>query len=623
MVGDGHHPTLESVSVRPARVELSLKRGRIDVGWPGLAGLSDIRALVRLTDGRSFEGGLWRRSGHSYSATCGPLRLVLHPHISGGRLRLRVTAVGLSPALVAEIGLICDLSIRGSNPQWVVYSGYHSWDAAGVAPAVDRHGAPGQVRSWWTCGLARDDGCGIAATALAAHRATTRFDVRGGQLTVTTSEPAGLQRLPLLWKVRPGASWRADDVVFAAGEDVQSLLSRIVRLVRSRPRDDRVPKGWLSWYHHGPWVSRDDVLANSEVLAQAAFKSLGYSIVLVDDGWQESYGEWRENSKFPGGLAALAAELDRRGQVLGVWTAPFLVLSTSELARTAPDDWFVMDPTTGERAIDPVHFVYGPMNVLDARRSAVRRHLADVFRQLHAAGVRYFKIDFLYAAGYAGTAAVRAGVRAIREAIGDSYLLASGAPLLPVAGLVDGCRIGRDTATPLFDFEKGVPRPTLMDDEVAEVARNQAARYFLDAWFQTDPDVALVGGSLTLEQARTCVTVCALSGGPFFASDDLTVLDGDRLALLSNAAVVELAHRPGAKPEWRPSSRDRASEVWRRADVVALFNWEAEEREVRFDLPGRCRLHDLWSDADLGWHQGAASLAVPPAGVRLVRVAAG
>ena len=94
-----------------------------------------------------------------------------------------------------------------------------------------------------------------------------------------------------------------------------------------------------------------------------------------------------------------------------------------------------------------------------------------VFREIHATGIRYFKIDFLYAGAYAGVAALRAGIAAIRRAVGDSYILACGAPLQPLAGIVEGCRIGQDTATPIHDFESGRPLARIFGDEVLWIAR--------------------------------------------------------------------------------------------------------------------------------------------------------
>ena len=382
-----------------------------------------------------------------------------------------------------------------------------------------------------------------------------------------------------------------------------------------------VPRGWLSWYHYGPWISAAEVLENSAVLSHDRLRGLGYKVIVVDDGWQMAVGDWSPNTKFPGGLPALAVELAARDQRLGVWTAPFLVSASADLATQAPADWFVFDPATGERAVDPVHVVFGPMYVLDARNPAVRKHLTSTFARLRAEGVEYFKIDFLYAGAYAGTAALRAGLRAIRRGAGDAYLLASGAPLLSVAGVCEACRTTRDTASPIFDFELGSPKPTLIGDEVIEVGRNQAARHFLDGWFQLDADVALVGGNLSPEQGRTLVTVAALSGGPFFASDHLAALEPERLALLVNPRVLELVGRRSAAPDWEPTEKDRPSAIWRCDGVVGVFNWDWQERELVVRVDGRRRARDLWQDRDLGLVEGELRLRVPAAGARLVALA--
>ena len=600
-------------------MQVDLHRGRLELAWPGLAASGPLEAHVLLTGGTVHGTERWRRRGDAFAARCGPLDVELTVRTTGSRARLELRATARAAADVVEVGLRSTPSVGTARPAWIVYSGYQSWDASGIATATAPDG--NSRHSWWTCGVADEAGAGLAFTAVAARRATTRFDFTDGRLLVTSEEPAGLQRHPPLWRARPGQSWRADPVLVSAGPDVQAELRTVAGRVRGRP-SPYVPQGWLSWYHYGPWVSEEDVLVNAAALDDGVLGGLGYSIVQVDDGWQELYGDWVANAKFPGGLRAVADRVNARGQQLGVWTAPFLVSSTSELAREAPDAWFVQDPIDGGRATDPVHLVFGPMHVLDARKPEVRRHLTETFRRLHDDGVRYFKIDFLYAGAYAGTPALRAGVQAIRDGVGDdSYLLACGAPLLPMVGLCEGCRIGRDTATPIFDFELGTPKPTLIGDEIAEVARNQASRHFLDSWFQLDPDVALVGGNLTLGQAQTCVAYCALSGGPFFASDDLPALDAERLSLLQARDVLALVGGRPAVPDWMPTLRDRAAAVWRRGDVVGVFNWDDAERNLEVALPpGRHTATDLWTGADLGAAEGRLEVSVAPLGARLIRL---
>ncbi len=610
----------------PAPARVALERGHLEIEWPGLASMGRLLPRVLLTDGQETVGEAWRRArgaADTFVGACGPVNLELRAAARGRRVRLEIRAIATATAEIAEVGLAAVPAIEGQRPQWMVHSGYQSWDAAGVVPSEQPSAEPVKRQSWWTCGLASPDGTGIGISAMAGRRTTTRFDLRDGRLVITGSEPSGLARWPLMWSTRRGDRWAADPLVLTASADVRDALGAVAGMVKGRAgANGALPQGWLSWYHYGPWINFDEVVQNADALAAGRLQGLGYRTVQLDDGWQEAYGDWTPNHKFRRGIAALAEEVNRRQQVLGIWTAPFLVSATSDLARQAPDDWFVKDPTTGERAVDPVHMVFGPMHVLDARRPAVRRHLEEVFGGLYAAGVRYFKIDFLYAGGYAGTRAVRQGVQAIRKAVKDSYLLACGAPLLPMAGLADGCRIGRDTATPLYDFEIGSPKPTLLGDEIIEVGRNQAARHFLKSWFQLDPDVALVGGNLTLDQARTCVTICALSGGPFFASDDLDALEQERLDLLTNRDVLALAGGEPARPDWDPQPKDLPASVWRRNGTVAVFNWGHQDREFQLEVDAGAAT-DLWTGRRVGVDGGRARLDVPAAGVRLIRLERG
>ncbi|MEP7105001.1 MAG: alpha-galactosidase [Chloroflexota bacterium] len=603
-----------------ARAQLAPLAGRPALTWADLATTGTLEARVRLADGSIHVADSWTPDGPGWRAPCGPLTVELAIELDGDLARLALAAEAIEDAVVTEIGVVLTPLIGAAGPNWVVYNGYQSWDASGVlaAGATTPADAPVKRQSWWTVGLAAEGGAGLAIAAVSAVAATTRFDWEGGRLVLTACEFPGLKQNPPLWKAARGGRWAADPVVITAALDVRQGLRRVAAQVPGLP-PSAVPRGWLSWYHYGPWISASEVLENSEILSHDDLRSLGYEVILVDDGWQQAYGDWQPNSKFPGGLAALAVDLAARGQALGVWTAPFLVSAGSDLAARAPAEWFVADPTTGERAVDPVHVVFGPMYILDARHPDVLAHLESTFARLRADGVDYFKIDFLYAGAYAGTGAVRAGVEAIRRGAGDAaYLLACGAPLLPVVGLCEGCRIGRDSASPIFDFELGSPKPTLLGDEVVEVGRNQAARHFLDTWFQLDADVALVRGNLTLEQGRTLTTVAALSGGPFFASDHLAGLAPERLATLVNRDVLALVGSSAAVPDWLPADRDRPSPVWRRDGVVALFNWGATDREVTITLPGRRHARELWQGRDLGVVEGELTVSVPASDARLV-----
>jgi Melibiase len=592
--------------------------------WQGLVSWRRLQAGLRLKDGGEYRSAAWSPSGAGdgrFFTDCGPVRLELRlgESAAGWRLQLRADHSAGGPsekAEVVELSLAGELVVSGSSPRWLLYNGYQSWDRAGCVP-VTTPGDGQSIRndSWWTAGIADEGGAGLAAASAAPSSLATRFVVTTSELRLVWSE-AAVPAPAVLFSHALGQEWTSPEVLLSAGPDVRRSLARIVTGRIPAPR----VLGWLSWYHFGPFVARDHVLQHSELLADGAFTGMGYSLVQVDDGWQQAYGEWEPNTKFPGGLAALAREIEQRGQCLGIWTAPFLVSASAGLAETAPPDWFVVDPATGERLVDERHQVFGPMHVLDASQPAVQDHLRDLFAAMYEAGARHFKIDFLYAGGYAGSRALAAGLAAIKEGARDAYLVASGAPLGPVAGFLHCCRIGPDTATPLVDFETWASRPTVFGDEVVDVGRNLAARHFLDGWFRLDADVALVGGNLTLEQGRQLVTMAALSGGPFLASDDLLALSEERLELLTNSDVLKLVGTGPAVPDWEPNHGDLPPVHWRLGDVLAVFNWTPQDAELQVKAPGAAGASELGTGSRLPDFRDGTALSVPANGVRLLRL---
>jgi hypothetical protein len=602
--------------------------GRLEISWTERASWSGLEVRCVLGDGSRQAGDRWVSLGADrYRVDCGPVVVELAVESAGGRVQLRARAAAPAGVAVREVAVAGRVGLAGAAPPaWVVHGGYQSWDPADrtAVAAAGRDGRRGGRESWWTVGLADERGAGLAGTAVRAHVCCTRFSATSAELTVSWCQPEVREQARPLFLAGAMAEWESDPVLLAAGDDVRRRLAELLATSDGAgARRVSVPRGWLSWYHLGPWVEPADILEHSALLAGEPYSGLGYRVVQLDDGWQEAYGDWVPNQKFRRGFRSTAEELARRGQTLGLWTAPFLVSAASDLSSRAPEDWFVLDSATGKRMVDPRQVVFGPMYVLDGSHAGVQAHLRDTFRRLRDEEIRYFKIDFLYAGAYPGIAALRAGVSAIREGARDAYLLGSGAPLLPVADLVDGCRIGPDTATPFYDFEGGAARPTVFADEVVAVARNAAAQAHWAARFHVDADVALVGGNLELEQARQLVTVVALSGGLFFVSDDLRRLAPERLALLTNPEVLALVGGHPAVPDWERDGTGYPATHWRRDDVVAVFNWTSAGQEVRLRAPGAQGARDLWERRELPDLRDGAVLPVPAQGVRLLRVRRG
>ena len=331
-----------------------------------------------------------------------------------------------------------------------------------------------------------------------------------------------------------------EPLILLEGTPVESLLGRYAALAQAENRvvvNPWNPAGWCSWYHYFGKLEWADVLKNLDIARSVP--GFPFEVFQVDDGYQTDIGDWLEGRAGYPGLSGMAEAIRSRGFRAGIWTAPFSAAETSRLFRNHPD-WMVSE---GGRPKPCYRGWKKTIYALDTGRADVQAWLGDVFSAIKAAGFDYFKIDFLFAAAMPGERArpltpiqaYREGLKAVREAIGpSSFLLGCGAPLLPSAGLVDGMRIGEDTA-PYWKT-----KPSAFQGPNAYFAlKNALTRSFMHKtlWLN-DPDCLLLRSSQIelAENERTCY---ALAAGAL----DNMILDSDDLSLIDEAgrAVLEQA----------------------------------------------------------------------------------
>jgi len=290
----------------------------------------------------------------------------------------------------------------------------------------------------------------------------------------------------------------------------------------------RAPTIWCSWYDYFTSVTETDM---DENLAAMARLDLPIEVVQLDDGYEAEIGDWLELSGRFASLDRLIGRIRGAGRRAGIWVAPFLVGSKSATARLHPD-WLVREPGTDE-PVDAGHNWGQDLFALDATHPAARRYLTDVFSHFHRHGIDFFKIDFIYAGAIPGRRhdgsvteieAYRSGVRLIREAIGDSYLLGSGAPILPSVGLVDAMRISPDTAPHWEPLENDLSKPGGRSAVLTGVGRAfQQGRFWVN-----DPDCIIARPAI--EHRAELAAHVARYGGLRGSSDRLADLDDWGLA---------------------------------------------------------------------------------------------
>ncbi len=412
------------------------------------------------------------------------------------------------------------------------------------------------------------------------------------------------------------------------------------------------PCGYCTWYHSG--ASNEKELAQTAALAAEKLAPFGFSVVQIDDGWQEgdpkgngprkNFTAYRANGPYPAGMKAAADDVLAKGLVPGIWFMPF--------AGTHNDPWFEPHPDWFVKRAEgtPYDTPWGG-TCLDMTHPAVQDYLRGIVQRLvHEWGYRYLKMDGLYTGAgvpqiYVNDAyrddgigdavfhnpdktnieAYRDGLRLVRKTAGrDVFLLGCCAnqnmrSYGGAFGLVDAMRVGPDNGA---SWKGVLTGPTFG-------TRN----YFLHGrvWYN-DPDPIYVRTSLSVEQVRVSCSWAGVTGQLTLGSDDLERLPPERIHILQR---VMPAHGLQARPvDWLDEPLPR---IWLvsdekhtpRRDVIGLFNWGDAPHGFdcsweRIGLPpeGRYLAFDFWADAMLPPLERALKITLPPQSCAVLAVRA-
>jgi len=297
------------------------------------------------------------------------------------------------------------------------------------------------------------------------------------------------------------------------------------------------PLGWSSWYHYFADLHWEDIEKNLR-LAREGFP---FAVFQVDDGFERDIGDWLSVKSAFRPLPELARLINGQGFTAGIWTAPFSAAETSDLFRGHPD-WMVREAG----APKVCYRNWGKrIYALDTTRPDVKGWLQETFSALRRMGFAYFKVDFLFAAAMPGERAEKAtpiqayreGMKTIRQAVGDSFILGCGAPLLPSAGFVEGMRVGEDTA-PSWDPKRGA----FQGPNAYYALKNAITRFFLHRrlWLN-DPDCLLLrsqGINLTPNERELYALAVGALDNMIIESDDLALVDEGGRRLLKKAVAL-------------------------------------------------------------------------------------
>ncbi|MDI4647718.1 alpha-galactosidase [Cohnella hashimotonis] len=413
--------------------------------------------------------------------------------------------------------------------------------------------------------------------------------------------------------IGPGERVALANLIVLQGDDGNALLSEYANLIRQRlaamkfePPAARIT-GWNSWDYYAGAVRAEDVLANASAASALFGERLRY--IAIDEGYECQWGVWDAGWKFPQGLEDLCAQIRAEGFEPGIWTAPLMVSVYTPLYRDHPD-WFVGDEIGNPYAQNAG---YGSMVQLDITHPEAEAHIRETFKRLRAAGFAYFKCDFaqlllgastFHAPRMSHAGMIRRLFEVIREAIGpDAYLLACGAPYESVIGIADAHRTTGDIHNYWSHIRHNI--------------RSMLARWWMQgAIGNTDPDTAIVrcpdttddrqlnrrwglnpwglgagwaaGREMNLEEAKTLLLACYVTGGDLLLGDALPKL---------NAAGIELLARLLEHPVRRGIPLNLFEPDGDELPIVAAETVDPNKRLlVLFNLGDDCRTQKVPAD---------------------------
>ncbi len=97
-------------------------------------------------------------------------------------------------------------------------------------------------------------------------------------------------------------------VAIGSEPDVFRRYASMLRETFGRGRAGEPPRVWCSWY--SLYTAIDERILR-RVINQVS--GMPFEVFQVDDGWQAAIGDWEANAKFPSGMTALAARIQKPG----------------------------------------------------------------------------------------------------------------------------------------------------------------------------------------------------------------------------------------------------------------------------------------------------------------------
>jgi len=409
----------------------------------------------------------------------------------------------------------------------------------------------------------------------------------------------------------------SETLLFATGADPLALLDTYASRL-GRTMDARVPTeelaGWCGQYHS---LGERTAVGIQENLTHLQEERLPLDVVLIGDGYEANIGDWLDvdTARYPQGMEHIARQIAAVGYRPGLWIAPFAVSTSSRLYANHPE-WILRNARDNPVLASQHHGT--DIYALDLSLSAVQDWLRDLFHTLcEDWGFEFFEVDWIYAAALTAVRsdprvtraqAVRRGLEIIRTAVGDRFLLASGAPLGPSIGMVDGMRVGPDIQAGWYPYWPDLSAPSAANATLNSITRGfMHRRLWLNVPGRPNARSSGDGSKLTVNEIRMLTTIMGLMGGS--PLDSFNCMGDQGLDYLRR--VLPPYGRSAVPLDLFQHERPRllalpVTTSWGSWMIVALLNWNDHSRVSKVGLsqlglsPTPHHIYNFWRQRYLG-----------------------
>ncbi|HEV2232752.1 MAG TPA: glycoside hydrolase family 27 protein [Terriglobia bacterium] len=351
------------------------------------------------------------------------------------------------------------------------------------------------------------------------------------------------------------------------------------------------PMGWNTWNHFHLNINDAIVRAQAEALVDTGLKAAGYEYAVIDGGWEgyhDAQGLFEPNIlKFPD-MKALCDYIHSLGLKVGIHTSP------------------------------------GPVTC--SGREASYGHEQQDAETFARWGIDFVKYDWCSGSMVYKPDQMRAAYEKFHQA-----LLRTGRPILFSLceyGMQDVWKWGPSVGASMWRTTGDIQNNYLSMSNIG-FEQNGLEKYARPGHWN-DPDMLEVGnGGMPSEEYRTQMSLWSLLAAPLFASNDLTSMTPETLAILTNREVIAVNQDPAGIQGHRVWE-EGPLEIWMKpladgSKAVGLFNRDEHEmtmtlnfKDIGITRPAKVR--DLWAHKDLDTFKGNFTTSVPRHGVVMLRV---